>query len=185
MTPFWLRTLTQSPEGKLWDGAQLNLGAGGLIAATDTIGGQEYQRMKLVHGVDGVNDGDTAKTNPFPVTDLPTTTGGGLDYHKVAAGSTNAANIKAAAGQVYGIKGFNLAAYPVYVKLYNTAGAPNPAADVPVRTIAMQSGVRCEDLIPKGLAFAAGIGIAIVKNIADNDNTAVVASDCVVDIDYR
>lgn len=39
----------------------------GDIAASDDIGGVKFQRIKLVHGVDGVNDGDIATSNPFPV----------------------------------------------------------------------------------------------------------------------
>lgn len=128
---------------------------------------------------------DVTSANPLPVTLVPATSGGGADYHKVAAGSNNAASIKGAAGQVYGVQGFSVAAYPVYVKLYDKATAPNPAADTPVRTIGMQAGVRCDDDIGNGLAFALGIGIAIVKGIGDADNTAVLASDCVVDVDYK
>jgi hypothetical protein len=167
------------------DDIVLNPGVGGATVGADLIGGVDYQRIKLIHGLDGVNDGDVAKTNPLPVSDLPLTTGGGSDYHKVAAGTNNAANIKAAAGQVYGIKAFNVAAYPVFIKLYNVVGVPNPAVDTPVRTIGVQAGLRADDQILKGLAFALGIGIAIVKGIGDGDNTAVVASDCVVDVDYK
>lgn len=39
----------------------------GAIAATDEIGGVHFQRIKLIHGVDGVNDGDAAGSNPLPV----------------------------------------------------------------------------------------------------------------------
>jgi hypothetical protein len=35
--------------------------------AADDIGGAKYQRIKMVHGADGVNDGDIAATNPLPV----------------------------------------------------------------------------------------------------------------------
>jgi len=41
-------------------------GAGPTVA-TDDIGGFRFQRVKLVHGADGTNDGDTAATNPLPV----------------------------------------------------------------------------------------------------------------------
>lgn len=37
--------------------------------ATDEIGGVDYQRMKLVLGADGVNDGDVSSTNPLPTHD--------------------------------------------------------------------------------------------------------------------
>jgi hypothetical protein len=42
-------------------------GASSVVAADD-IGGAKYQRVKLIHGIDGTNDGDVAKTNPLPVT---------------------------------------------------------------------------------------------------------------------
>ena len=50
----------------------LNLGSGGNTLATDTIAGVEFQRVKLVEGNDGVNDGDVSSSNPLPV-ELPGT----------------------------------------------------------------------------------------------------------------
>ena len=44
------------------------LPATGTNVATDDIGGVKFQRMKLVHGDDGVNAGDVSLTNPYPVT---------------------------------------------------------------------------------------------------------------------
>jgi hypothetical protein len=35
--------------------------------ASDEIGGLKYQRVKLIHGADGVNDGDVSTVNPLPV----------------------------------------------------------------------------------------------------------------------
>lgn len=49
------------------DNVQLNTGSGGDIAAADDIGGVKFQRIKLVHGADGVNDGDVTTANGFPV----------------------------------------------------------------------------------------------------------------------
>jgi hypothetical protein len=49
------------------DGVPINLGVGGSTIASDDIGGQQYQRMKIIHGADGVNDGDVANANPLPV----------------------------------------------------------------------------------------------------------------------
>lgn len=48
------------------DNSQIYNGNGDMIA-TDDIDGIKYQRAKLVHGVDGTNDGDVAHTNPLPV----------------------------------------------------------------------------------------------------------------------
>jgi hypothetical protein len=114
----------------------------------------------------------------------PTTSGGCSTSHTVSAASTNAANVKASAGQVYGVDVFNVAAYPIYVKFHNTAGTPTAGAGV-VRTIGVQGGVRGRAEFPVGLAFATGIGLSITKGLADADTTAVAAADCVVDIDYK
>jgi hypothetical protein len=105
------------------------------------------------------------------------------NYHAVSAATTNAANVKASAGTVVGYDIFNNGAYPVYVKLHNTAGTPTAGSGV-VRTIGVQAGTRA--VSPPGLSFAlgTGIGISIVKGIADADATAVAASDCVVDLSY-
>lgn len=49
------------------DNTTLNAGAGGDVIAADDIGGVKFQRMKLIHGADGVNAGDVSETNPLPV----------------------------------------------------------------------------------------------------------------------
>lgn len=58
------------------DGVQLKSDATTVIAtaAADEIGGFHYQRVKLVHGPDGVNDGDVSSANPLPVTGTFTAT---------------------------------------------------------------------------------------------------------------
>lgn len=107
------------------------------------------------------------------------------NYHLVSAGSNNANNIKNAAGTLFGIRIFNNAAYPVYVKLFNKASSPSPGSDTPFKTIGVQAGTERDVVIGAGgQAMGTGIGIAIVKGIADADNTAVLANDCVVDVEY-
>lgn len=49
------------------DNTQISLETDGDIVATDDIGGIKYQRMKIVLGADGVNDGDVSSANPMPV----------------------------------------------------------------------------------------------------------------------
>lgn len=44
-------------------------GSGATIAADD-VGGALLQRVKIVHGADGVNDGDVASTNPMPTQEI-------------------------------------------------------------------------------------------------------------------
>lgn len=168
------------------DDVQLSANIGvGVVAAADAILGVYYQRIKLIHGADGVNAGDVATANPLPTADYPVTAGGPSTLHAVAAASNNATSIKAAAGQLYAVRVFNNATYPVYVKFYNKATAPNPAADTPVLTVGVQAGTARDVVMPKGFPFATGIGMAIVKGIADNDNTSVLLSDCVADVEYK
>ena len=114
----------------------------------------------------------------------PHTAGGCSMYHKVSAASDNAANVKASAGQVYGISIYNNAGYPVYVKLHNTAGTPTAGAGV-VRAFGCQAGVTVTYNQANGMAFGTGIGITIVKDITDAGTTAVALSDCVVGIEYK
>lgn len=49
------------------DNTTLNSMTGGDSIAADEISGVKYQRIKLVEGADGVNDGDVSSSNPLPV----------------------------------------------------------------------------------------------------------------------
>ena len=49
------------------DNIDVTSGVGNTVGADD-ISSVKYQRVKLIHGVDGTNDGDVASSNPFPVT---------------------------------------------------------------------------------------------------------------------
>jgi hypothetical protein len=49
------------------DNVTLNPGSSGAIIGADNISDVMFQRVKIVTGNDGVNDGDTSTTNPFPV----------------------------------------------------------------------------------------------------------------------
>ncbi len=44
-----------------------NVGIVGAVIASDEISGVQYQRVKLIHGNNGINDGDVSNTNPLPV----------------------------------------------------------------------------------------------------------------------
>lgn len=65
MQPCWLRALTQSPDGYLWN-VTLNLGAGGATCGTDTIGGVDYQIVKPGFGAAGAIT-LASPANPLPV----------------------------------------------------------------------------------------------------------------------
>ena len=106
-------------------------------------------------------------------------------YHVVSAASTNAANIKAAAGLLIGGLVYNNSDEPIFVKLFDKATPPVPGTDTPKQTIGVDAGLSEPVSIPGGVTYTNGIGIAIVKNIADLDSTPAAANDCVVDIFYQ
>jgi hypothetical protein len=54
------------------DNTILNTMSGGDTIASDDIGGVKFQRIKIIAGADGVNDGDISKTNPLPVLAIDT-----------------------------------------------------------------------------------------------------------------
>lgn len=49
------------------DDVVLNAMSGGDTVAADEIAGKKYQRIKLIKGAEGVNDGDISDANPLPV----------------------------------------------------------------------------------------------------------------------
>lgn len=48
------------------DDVVVNPGVGGATIGADLVLGVAYQRIKLIHGADGVNAGDVALGNPLP-----------------------------------------------------------------------------------------------------------------------
>lgn len=119
----------------------------------------------------------------------PNTTGG-LDVHRViTSASTNAAVIKAAAGQVYGYAVYSTQATPRYLKLYNltsisaSAGNYTPKMTIVVPGASAGSGANIEFV--NGVAFGTGICMAITASIADNDSTVVALNDVVANILYK
>jgi hypothetical protein len=99
------------------DDIVLNPGVGGATVGADLIAGVSYQRLKLIHGIDNVNDGDVAKTNPLPVRQNGTTTAltnTGASVASVTVLASNAARLRAWL--------FNDSTSPCYIK-YGAAAA--------------------------------------------------------------
>lgn len=95
-----------------------------------------------------------------------------------SAASNNAANIKASPGTVFQISGnVTLAASTCYLKLFDNSGVPNPAAVNPLYFFALNivDGFINVPLPAQGIYFPTGIGVAIVANPADLDNTSIAA----------
>jgi len=116
-------------------------------------------------------------------------TAGGLSMHKtVSAASTNATNVKNAAGQVYGIQVTNVNAAARYLKLYNTSSSPTVGTDVPVKTLIIPGNTAGAGFViawPNGLALSRGISFALTTEPTDAGTTGVSANEHVVNIDYK
>jgi hypothetical protein len=124
-------------------------------------------------------------TNPTILAQATSLALGTNDYHLVSAATTNAVNVKASGGQVYGYEIYNTNAAVRYVKLFNKASAPTLGTDTPVRTIGVPPGGRAFFHSSTGIQFTNGISLAATTGIADTDATAIGASDLVIDLDWK
>jgi hypothetical protein len=95
-----------------------------------------------------------------------------------AAAGNNATLVKATAGRVYKITGYNAATALRFLKLYNKATAPVVGTDTPVDMFALlpskDFGIDFEIL---GRSFTTGIGFGLSTGAADADTGALVAGD--------
>jgi hypothetical protein len=123
-------------------------------------------------------------TNPVFTAPVPTTAGGCLIEHLISAATTNATNAKSSAGQLYGWSITNTNASARYVKLHNTAGTPTAGTGV-VFTIGVPAASGSNFELTSGITFATGIAFTTVTGIADNDTTAVGASDLNINLFYK
>lgn len=104
----------------------------------------------------------------------------------IAAATANATLVTTVPTSICGWQMYNAAAYPVFVKLYNSATIPTAGAGTPVMTIGLVAAIATNvDLGAAGIYFDAGFGFTITKLVADADTTVLVAADCVVNIFYK
>ena len=124
---------------------------------------------------------------PFTVNaqPLPTTTGGLSLFHVIAAASTNATNIKATPGQVYGGQVYNNSTTRAYLKFYNTSSSPTCGSSTVVKTIMVPASGGSNFSFDLGDAFSTGISFCLTNGIADTDSTSVAATTYAINIDYK
>ena len=115
---------------------------------------------------------------------VPATTGGLSTYHLVSSASTNAANIKASAGQLYGWYIYNNSASPRKVAFHNSATTPTAGAGI-FFTMVIPPTSAANVSFEMGIAFSTGIGITIVTGLPDNDGNAVSINDVVLNLWYK
>lgn len=174
------------------DNVAISAGVGTSIA-TDDCAGVQYQFVKLADGTldsttkSKITTSAASSSDPGLVT-RPIPFSGYTPYHLRSAATTNATSLKASAGTVGMVTASNINASPRYLKFYDKASAPNPAADtvkqcylIPGNTTGSGTNIPIPE---RGLAFGTGIAFAIVTGESDTDNTAVAAGDIHVNIAY-
>ena len=120
-----------------------------------------------------------------PLSPLPVTfsaTGNNVTVFRLAASlaTNNAASVIVGPASVFSISG-RITAGSAFLKLFNTAGVPNPAVDVPeaVYPLLNTSPIISFPVPVQGLFFPLGIGLALVAGAADLNNTPVAAGQVV------
>lgn len=108
-------------------------------------------------------------------------------FSRISTSSDNAVVIKAATAEVGGWYLTNNNAAPVYLKLYDKATAPSNS-DTPALRLEIPgntAGAGANIALTDGIAFNTGLSMRLVAGMADNNNTAVTASDQLINIWYR
>lgn len=94
-----------------------------------------------------------------------------------AAASVNATSVKASAGAVIKVVGYNAAASARYLKFYDLAAAPTVGTSTPLWTEYIPATSKFTIDFPKSLAFSTGIAYGLTTGAADNDTAALTAGD--------
>lgn len=166
------------------------LGAAPAYAWEVSVNGYKWFRVRATAWTSGTQNWvlypAPYATEPAPAVPTHPVTGSGnfnmlpaagqTAYSLTTAATTNAAVIKATAGQLWELTAFNPTATAGYLKLYDKATAPTVGTDVPKVTIPVPAGAFAS--IPCGAAgkrFAAGIGIAVTAAAAATDTGVTVA----------
>lgn len=122
-----------------------------------------------------------AGINPFIASSVTATSTSALRPSSVArlvsaANTENATVVKAAAGNLFYIRGYKATAAVAYLKLYNKATTPSEA-DTPYFVIPLLASTTFAHDFREPIPFSAGISYRIVTGNADADDTAVAAGD--------
>lgn len=105
-------------------------------------------------------------------------------YTVNSAATTNAANIKSTAANLYGISAMNTSATTKYVRFYSKATTPTVGTDVPIMVVAVPATSSKEIEYVPGLRVATGLGVSITGGAAATDATAVAAGDVQLLVSY-
>lgn len=155
------------------DNVPVTTGSGISIGA-DEITGVKYQRIKLIHGADGVNAGDVASGNPLPVT-------GSTSILNVVSvtGSTAIVNTPTVTGSVAIVNtpSVTIPAITGSVAIVNTPAVTIPAVTgsvAVVNTVSVTGSTAVVNSITVGSIPAITGSVAVVNTVAITGSAAVV-----------
>jgi hypothetical protein len=123
-----------------------------------------------ISGTQPVSGSVTATTTPAT----------GTAYNLITAATTNAAVIKASAGNLMALNISNPTATAAFVKLYNKASAPTVGTDIPTMTFRIAATGTVGDMLSLnwgliGERFSTGIALAVTAAAVATDTGATVA----------
>lgn len=136
-----------------------------------------------------VQPGNTANTTPWLVTQTPATSGGLSIFRSIDLDETEE-EVKATAGQVFGMWVTNTATATRWIKFYNaTAANVTVGTTTPVITWGIP-GNSSDDISAlfsgtNGIVFGTAITVAATTGVADNDTGAPGANEVIVNIFYK
>lgn len=154
-----------------------------LLAGT---GAQGAGAQRVTVATDTATIAGSAPTTVLLAQPQAGTTGGMSMFYLTAANSTNATNVKNAAGTLYDVELSNNSATPAYVSFYNNAGTPTCGtgivwqAMIPANSTSGAGWVSDSNV---GKAFSTGIAICATTGIAGTGSVA--ASAYTISIGYK
>lgn len=180
-------TVNVDAAGKLWvTGTALEDDA----HATGDKGHVLLARRKDTPAVSSGTDGDYSTVDVNADGALWTapiaSTRGGCSVARSLDLNTGKLAVKASAGSLYGIQGYNAAAAVRYVKLYDaTSAGTTIGTTTPVMTIAVEAQKTFEFMPAMPVAFSTAITAAATTGAGDSDTTAPAGNDIIANFLYR
>lgn len=121
-------------------------------------------------GIDQTTPGTTNGVSP-----VAAATGGATPFTLTLANSTNATNVKNAAGTLYHIAVYGVTATPAWLSLYNNAGTPTCGTGIVYQVLIpanSTSGAGAVEDFGNGMNFSTGIAYCVTTGIAGTGSVA-------------
>ena len=152
------------------DNVTLNTMSGGSVVGADEIAGAQYQRVKVILGADGTNDGDVASGNPMPVAGT-VTANAGTNLNTSALALETGGNLATIAGKDFATQ-TTLAALNGKVTACNTGGVVvTSGAITETNSAAIKTAVELIDNAISGAGFnvtqQGGVAVSLNTGVRD------------------